>query len=265
MTMNAVRWMTMLLCCVCLLVCSGPVFADESAVLPDPSRAKRARPGGKKNGAPTPAAPAAPASPADPAGATPSADPSKPATHDSRLNSILEGLLELNKVTPPEQAPPAAAPSAPSSAPTASPAKDLATPSGLSPSAVRTALALARHELLFAYAAIGQVADLHVKEVYDRQWALTMLGAYSKTLSEGRAAVESLKPLASAEEKTAAEGLAGIYELLLQETQAYKLFVESGDKGHLLTFSSRRKDVQTKIQELVKVKRPAGPKPAGKE
>jgi hypothetical protein len=253
----------MLFCCVGLLVCGCPAFADDAATLPDPSRAKRARPSVKKNGAAAPAAPS---------------DPAKPATHDSRLNSILEGLLELNKITPSEPPPPPPAQgqeTQPKDAPSKdTPSKDAqpkdasaqpGVPAVVASDAVQTALALSRHELLFAYAAIGQVADLHTKEVYDRQWALTMLVTYAKTLSDGRAAVESLARHASVEEKRSAEGLSSIYELLLQETQAYKLYVESGDKNHLLAFSSRRKDVQSKIQELVKVKRPAGPKPASKE
>lgn len=241
--MNKIRVMAMALCCASLLLCGWSVYADDSAPLPDPSRAKRTRPAGKKNDA-------LPASPSESSGAA------QPATHDSRLNSILEGLLELHKVP----AQPSGTQSEPAPGVTKDTAKDV--PPNIPQDAVQTALTLSRHELLFAYAAIGQVADLHIKEIYDRQWALTMLATYSKTLSAGRAAVENLsRGGLAAEEKRAAEGLAVIYELLLRETQAYKLFAESGDKNHLITFSRYRKDVQAKIQELAGLKRPTdGPR-----
>jgi|GEM_PF-4045992 len=223
--------LALLVCCAVLFAAAGLAFAEDPAPLPDPSRiGKKSRDADNKNKAKTPAA-------------TPDApgQESKPATHDTRLNSILEGLLELNK--PPEPAAP-------------SPGKGPPAASG----AVQAALTLAKHELLFAYAAIGQVADLHIKEIYDRQWVLTMLATYAKTLAGGRAALESLANAGALlpEDKKKVEGLLPIYASLLEETQAYKNYAESGEKTYLISFSHRRQEVQAKIHELAGVKRPTG-------
>lgn len=107
--------------------------------------------------------------------------------------------------------------------------------------------------MYLTYSAIGSLADSYENEVYDKDKTLRVLGEY---LALAKVAREQLTKLLgeatlSANDSKFVTKCLQTYNYLVQEGEALKRYIETGNSTHVDTFHKNRKAAWANIQELL--------------